>query len=168
MYVLRTSVLANEEVFQLLGSFSVLKNWDLFCLIFFFFCFAWGWILLQACSGSSSTHKDREAREAKMRYNSKQMDVLPAERKWVQRILFSVLHSSAVHRLLTEPTKVGITSNWQFNFCFALEWPLFLLGWGCVFFLFFFFACLLCSIHFWHKNKLQKLIISKLHQTDNI
>lgn len=47
-----------------------------------------------------------------MRYNSKQMDVLPAERengsKW---ILFSVLHSSAVHRLLIEPTKVGITSN---------------------------------------------------------
>lgn len=26
MYVFRASVLANEEVFQLLGSFSVLKN----------------------------------------------------------------------------------------------------------------------------------------------
>lgn len=37
MYVLRASVLANEEVFQLLGSFSVLKN--RLVLFDFLFCF---------------------------------------------------------------------------------------------------------------------------------
>lgn len=37
MYVLRTSMLANEEVFQLLGSFSVLKKLRLVMFDFFLF-----------------------------------------------------------------------------------------------------------------------------------